>query len=60
MFKRGYSGVYHYMSRKHLQRYVDEYAFRHNLKSADLQGVFSDLVRRVSESKRLPYKVLTT
>lgn len=59
MFKRGYRGVYHYMSRKHLQRYVDEYAFRHNLKAADLHGVFADLVRKVSESTKLPYKALT-
>jgi transposase-like protein len=59
MLKRGYQGVYHYMSRKHLQRYVDEYAFRYNLKLADLEGVFTDVVRRVSESTQLPYKALT-
>jgi hypothetical protein len=32
MFKRGYHGVYHWMSRKHMQRYVDEFAFRWNQK----------------------------
>lgn len=30
MLKRGYVGVYHKMSEKHLQRYVDEYVGRHN------------------------------
>lgn len=28
--KRGISGVYHCVSRKHLQAYVDEYTFRYN------------------------------
>ena len=29
MLKRGYHGVYHHMSPKHLQRYVDAFAWRH-------------------------------
>ena len=29
-FKRGYIGVYHQMSKKHLQRYINEFAYRHN------------------------------
>ena len=28
--KRGYAGVYHHMSAKHLPRYVTEFAGRHN------------------------------
>ena len=35
MLKRGYHGVYHQMSRKHLQRYVNEFAGRHNLRPMD-------------------------
>ena len=35
MLKRGYIGTYHRMSRKHLSRYVDEFAGRHNLRNAD-------------------------
>ena len=30
MMKRGYYGVYHRMSPAHLQRYVNEFAGRHN------------------------------
>ena len=37
MLKRGYHGVYHKMSAKHLQRYVNEFAGRHNSRSQDTQ-----------------------
>ena len=35
MLKRGYVGTYHHMSPKHLGRYVEEFAGRHNLRDAD-------------------------
>ena len=33
MLKRGYHGTYHRMSRKHLQRYVNEFSGRHNTRN---------------------------
>jgi len=59
LFKRGYHGVYHQMSKKHLQRYINEYAFRVNRKDQSMQDIFSDLVARITESTKLPYKELT-
>ncbi|MDE0370175.1 MAG: IS1595 family transposase [bacterium] len=35
MLKRGYHGTYHRMSFKHLQRYVAEFAGRHNIREMD-------------------------
>ena len=35
LLKRGYYGTYHRMSPKHLQRYVNEFAGRHNVRPLD-------------------------
>ena len=58
MLKRGYVGTYHFMSEKHLQRYVNEFSGRHNVRDLDtldqMASVAAGLVGR-----RLTYKRLT-
>ena len=57
MLKRGYHGVYHNMSRKHLQRYVNEFAGRHNLRPMDTIEQMESMVNGMN-GKRLRYKDL--
>ena len=47
LLKRGISGVYHAVSAKHLQLYVDEYAFRYNHRN-DPRPMFKTLASRIS------------
>lgn len=35
IFKRGYVGIYHVMSKQHLQRYLNEFSARYNLRAED-------------------------
>jgi len=60
VLKRGYYGVYHSMSGKHLRRYVDEFTFRlneGNVKRHSLERLDS-MIEAVS-GKRLTYAGLT-
>ena len=58
LLKRGYMGTYHYMSRKHLARYVDEFSGRHNLREADTADQLTAMARGLI-GKRLTYAELT-
>ena len=57
MLKRGYHGTYHKMSKKHLQRYVNEFAGRHNLRPMDTIKQMEIIADGMSQ-KRLKYKEL--
>ena len=57
MLKRGYYGTYHQMSPKHLDRYVTEFAGRHNLRPADTEDQMVAMVQGM-DGKRLPYQEL--
>ena len=57
MLKRGYHGTFHELSVKHLHRYVDEFAGRHNLRSGDTLEQMSWLAF-LMDGKRLRYKDL--
>ena len=46
MLKRGISGVYHAVSVKYLQNYINEYAFRYNHRK-DEKSMFLTVLERV-------------
>jgi transposase len=48
LLKRGIGGVYHSVSSKHLQSYLDEYTFRYNHRK-DERPMFLTILARVSE-----------
>jgi transposase-like protein len=55
LLKRGINGTFHHVSRGHLSRYCDEFAFRYeHRKTTD--GQRADLLVKGAEGKRLTYK----
>jgi len=57
LLKRGHYGVYHFMSAKHLHRYVNEFAFRQNT-AQDGTMTFIEKTIACMAGKRLTYKGL--
>ena len=58
MLKRGHQGIYHKFSPKHLDRYVGEFAGRHNDREADTIDQMAGIVAGMA-GKRLRYSDLT-
>ena len=57
MLKRAHKGVYHKISPKHLQRYVNEFAGRHGVREQDTLDQMAVVVRGMN-GKRLQYREL--
>ena len=55
--KRGIDGIYHSISKEHLQSYIDEFTLRFNTRDLATQGRF-DLILGAVSNKRLTYQQL--
>ena len=57
MVKRGYHGTFHHFSPKHLHRYINEFAGRHNVRDRDMLHQMALLAAGL-DGKRLCYRDL--
>lgn len=57
LLKRGVMGSFHHVSRKHLQRYCDEFAYRWDYRKVS-DAERAESVLRLAEGKRLMYRSL--
>lgn len=58
LVKRGQHGVYHFMSWKHLHRYINEFAYRQSAGPGNGFKTIGEVLRRM-RGRRLTYKRLT-
>ena len=57
MLKRAHTGTFHKMSPKHLDRYVQEFAGKHNVRDSDTLAQMREVVTRLM-GRTLPYRRL--
>ncbi len=57
MLERSHKGTFHKFSKKHLQRYVDEFSGRHNVRNSDTVSQMAEIVSGM-EGRRLRYRDL--
>lgn len=57
LFKRGMVGSFHKISEKHLDRYLDEFTYRHNGRDDD--KLFQNTMRNLVNGKTLTFEQLT-
>ena len=57
MLKRAHKGAFHKLSPKHLHRYVDEFASKHNIRDSGTLAQMRDTVARLVR-RRLLYRDL--
>lgn len=57
LFKRGLVGSFHQISRKHLDRYLDEFEFRYNNRKNPY--LFRDTLQKLVTTEAMPYEQLT-
>jgi hypothetical protein len=55
LLKRGVTGTFHHVSEQHLDRYVDEFAFRYNRREISGNERAVETIKKVG-GKRLMYK----
>lgn len=56
ILKRGYNGIYNWWSRKHMQKYVNEFVFRYNFRKETQFTRFTKLL--LNMENRITYKML--
>jgi hypothetical protein len=58
ILKRGLIGTYHHVSEQHMQRYVNEFDFRYNYRTAQgfTDGERANVVLKEIAGKRLTYR----